>query len=215
MKIKISFLFVIGMCFCCAKPLHAQYKKSIYDTILVSAYVVNGDTLPYAYINPVFVYAKMPAWLANQRRREKGSFNREYETLKYNVRKVYPYAIMASFVMHDIDSVFGKLYSKDAKAIYKENKEAALNKRFKNELTDLTITQGQILVKLINRQTGKSVYDIVKNLKGGFTAGFYQGIAYLFDNNLKNQYSPNGADADIESIVREIEASGKFVIQRI
>jgi Domain of unknown function (DUF4294) len=187
-----------------------------YDTILVSAFVVNGDTIPYIWINPVYVHAKIPAWLADQKRRKKsGEYDREYQILKYNVRKVYPYAIMAAYVMHDIDSVMGKLYSKDAKALYKERREYALNARFKNELTDLTITQGQILVKLINRQTGKSVYEIVKNLKGGFTAMFSQGMARIFDNNLKNQYDPEGADAKIEGIIKEIEASGTFVVQKI
>ncbi len=195
---------------------NAQHPPGKYDTILVSGYVVNGDTLPYIWINPVFVKAQAPGWLVVERRRKKsGEYDREYETLKYNVRKVYPYAIMAAYVMYDIDSVFGKIYSKEAKAQYKEWREAALNKRFKAELTDLTITQGQILVKLINRQTGKSVFDIVKNLKGGFQASLWQGVAYLFDHNLKTIYDPNGKDARIESIVREIEASGHFVAERI
>jgi hypothetical protein len=183
----------------------AQNGKGPFDTIRLSARIFGTDTLPSMYLDPVFVYAARPAWaiLANKRKKE---YNRDYEILKYNVRKVYPYAVKAAWVYHDVDSVLAGLYSKDAKKKYKELREEQLNKEFKDELTNLTINQGQILVKLIARQTGKSVYEILKTLKGGFKATIWQGVALFWSNNLKNNYDPNGADVDIESIVKEIEA---------
>jgi Domain of unknown function (DUF4294) len=214
--LKTKIIFILLLFIVLPKIIEAQQMHGIYDTIPVTAWVVNGDTIPYIWIETILVKAQAPAWAKDLNRRKKsGEYDREYQILRYNVRKVYPYAIMAAYVMHDIDSVMSKLYSKMAKADYKERRENDLNARFKTELTDLTITQGQILVKLINRQTGKSVYEIVKNLKGGFTAIFSQGMARLFDNNLKNIYDANGQDAVIEGIIKEIEAGGTFKIDKI
>jgi hypothetical protein len=102
------------------------------------------------------------------------------------------------------------LHSKDAKQIYKQHKENELNKKFKGELENLTMSQGQVLVKLIARQTGKPCYQIIKDLKGGFNARIWQTVAILFDNNLKNNYEPLGEDEAMESIVLEIERRGHF-----
>ena len=85
-----------------------------------------------------------------------------------------------------------------------------MNKRWKGELQDLTITQGQILVKLIDRQTGKNCFSIIREMKGGFTATLWQGVALLFSNNLKREYDPYGDDRDIETIVQDLEASNYY-----
>jgi hypothetical protein len=187
----------------------AQYKPGKYDTILVSAKFYNGDTIPYKILKNTIITGKAPVWLVAYWRNV-GANDAYLRTLKYNVNKVYPYAVLATYVLHDIDSVMAGLFSRDSKLIYKERREAQLNARFKAELTDLTITQGQILVKLINRQSGKNVYDIIKQLKGGTSAMFSQGLAKLFDNNLRNNYDPNGVDADVEGFVREIESKGSY-----
>ena len=76
----------------------------------------------------------------------------------------------------------------------------------KRQVKKLTITQGIILVKLIDRETGHTSYEVIKDLKGGFTAFFWQGIARIFGNNLKAEYNPDGEDAKIEDIVRGIES---------
>lgn len=94
---------------------------------------------------------------------------------------------------------------RDKKAYLKAT-ERELNARFKDELKNLTVTQGKILVKLINRQTGRDCYEVIKNLKGGLNARMYQTVAFFFDNDLKEQYDPYHADSDIEYIVRQIEA---------
>jgi len=73
------------------------------------------------------------------------------------------------------------------------------------------MSQGQVLVKLIARQTGKPCYQIIKDLKGGLNARIWQTVAILFDNNLKNNYDPRGEDQIIESIVIEIEKRGRIV----
>jgi nucleoside diphosphate kinase len=130
------------------------------------------------------------------------------------VYKVYPYAVAAGFIMQDIDAAMSLMRSKEAKQMYKRHKEDELNKKFKGELVNLTMSQGQVLVKLIARQTGKPCYQIIKDLKGGLNARIWQTVAILFDNNLKNNYDPMGEDEAMESIVLEIERSGHFEMKR-
>ncbi|MEZ5047338.1 MAG: DUF4294 domain-containing protein [Chitinophagaceae bacterium] len=191
---------------------HAQY--STHDTIRVSAIVINNDTLPHKWITEVIIKDKAPRWLVKQRRKQR-EYEQDIAHLRYNVYKVYPYAVAASFVLRDVDSALQLIESKDARKLYKERKEKELNKQFKNELENLTITQGQILVKLIARETGKPCYQIVKELKGGFNARIWQTVAVLFNNNLKSGYSPTGDDAMIESIVKEIVQRGHYEKKRI
>ena len=184
-------------------------EKGPNDTLAVGRIVLGADTLAHAWLREVTIRAKAPRWLVKQRRRERRDEN-AYSQLRYNVYKVYPYAVAASFILHDVDSVLALLQSKEAKKQYKLRKEAELNRQFKDELTNMTISQGQVLVKLIARQTGKPCYEIVKELKGGFNATLWQAVALLFSNNLKSGYDPEGEDAAIEGIVQEIEARGHF-----
>lgn len=188
----------------------AQVKeKGPNDTLAMGRIVFGTDTLPHAWLREVTIHAKAPRWLVKQRRRERRDEN-AYSQLRYNVYKVYPYAVAASFILHDVDSVLALLQSKEAKKMYKLRKEAELNRQFKDELTNMTISQGQVLVKLIARQTGKPCYEIVRELKGGFNATLWQAVALLFSNNLKSGYDPESEDAAIEGIVLEIEARGHF-----
>jgi hypothetical protein len=88
-----------------------------------------------------------------------------------------------------------------------------MNDKFKDQLKNLSMTQGQILVKLINRQTGRDCYSVIKEIKGGLNARIYQTAAYFFDNDLKAQYDPYGKDRDIEMIVQEIESKNYYQYQ--
>lgn len=196
---------------CLGKLSTAQQRltKGPNDTIIVRAIVVDGDTMPHHWVREVFIKEKMPKWLV-KKVREQRRLQEEYSRLRQNVYYVYPYAVQAAFILQDVDSMLHTLNSKDAKKIFKERKEQELNKRFKHELTEMSTTQGQILVKLIARETGKPCYQIVKELKGGFNAGIWQTVALIFDNNLKNKYDPQGDDAAIESIVQEILSKGHF-----
>lgn len=198
----LMFLLVVGK----TKTLMAQTGN---DTLKVGAIVLNGDTLPHQWIREVLITEKAPKWLVKQRRRDRKN-EEAYTQLRYNVYQTYPYAVAASFILQDIDSMLTLIQSKDAKKEYKLRKEAELNRKFKGELENMTISQGQVLVKLIARQTGKPCYQIVKELKGGFNAGLWQAVALLFNNNLRNTYDATGEDAVIESIVMEIEARGHF-----
>lgn len=129
--------------------------------------------------------------------------------LRNNVIKVYPYAIMAAKIIDEIDRETVGMSKKERKKFLKE-KERDLKEKYKKELKGLTMTQGKILVKLINRNTGRDAYSMIKEFKGGVSARLSQTGAFFFDNNLKATYDPYNEDKDIETIVQEIEAEGRF-----
>jgi hypothetical protein len=178
----------------------AKAQQGANDTILLGGIVVDKDTFAMVYLPDFEEVAKLPRYLARKRD--------QYNRLKYNVYKVYPYAVTAADVLKDVDVTLAK-YEDDRhkRKEYLKSLERELNKRFKGELENLTITQGQILVRLIDRQTGKNCYSIIKELKGGFSAVVWQSLGLLFGNNLRREYDPYDRDKDIEAIVSELEAN--------
>lgn len=173
------------------------------DTIRVGAIVTAaGDTLAMLFLPEFTKIGQMPRHIARKRA--------QWDRLHYNVYKVYPYAVIAADILKDVDVKLAQLPDKAARKEYLKTVEKELNKRFKGELEDLTITQGQILVKLIDRQTGKNCFSIIKEMKGGFSAVIWQSVALLFSNNLKREYDPTDRDADIEAVVQEIEQRGYY-----
>ena len=89
-----------------------------------------------------------------------------------------------------------------------------LKSDFERDLKQLTITQGRILIKLIDRETGNTSYALVKELRGSLQAFFWQGLARLFGTNLKTEFDAAGEDAAIESIVQQIER-GQLTVQTV
>ncbi len=175
----------------------AQNRTS-RDTILLGAVIEGHDTIPMVFLPDVYKYDKLPKRLAKERK--------HYDILYYNVVKTYPYAVIAADVLKDVDVNLARLQNnKEGRKAYLKTVEKELNRRFKGELEDMTISQGQVLVKLIDRQTGKNCYGIIKELKGGFSAVIWQSVALLFSNSLKREYDPTDRDKEIEGIVKEIE----------
>lgn len=178
------------------------------------AIIVGADTFAYVFLPEVIIYENLtPAQrrklnrVARRNERRQDRDEAAYAKLRYNVYKVYPYANIAAFLLKDVHSNLEKLPDKAARKKYLNKVEKELNKRFKGELSEFTISQGIVLVKLINRQTGRSCFDIIQEVKGGFNAVVWQGVALVFSNNLKRDYEPQGRDSDIEAIVQEIEES--------
>ncbi len=123
-----------------------------------------------------------------------------------NVKKVYPYAKTAGALLRIYD-VRLKHAKNDAerKKIMKQA-EAEIKQRYGGSLKKLTFTQGIILIKLIDRETGNTSYGLLQQLRGKFTAFFYQAFARVWGYNLKARYDPKGRDREIEAIVKLIEA---------
>jgi hypothetical protein len=184
---------------------YAQPKGN--DTLLLGGIVIDGVVHPMVYMDVITVKDKMPRKWARKRAK--------YDRLKYNVYKVYPYAVIAADVLKDVDSVLVAIGedNKKERREYLKSVEDELKRRFNGEISDLTITQGHVLVKLIDRQTGKSCYNIVKELKGGVPAAVFQTVALIFSHNLKREYDPTGDDRDMEAIVQELEATRNYQYQ--
>ena len=158
--------------------------------------VVDRDTIASIQLNDIYILAFKEGTSKKEIRRKTRLFR--------NVLKVYPYARSAANILEEYDKMLAGLPEKEQKALMKEA-ERKIKKQYTKEIERLTFSQGIILLKLVDRETGKTTYRIVDELRGAFTAFFYQTIARLFKYNLKENYDPNGADKEIEHIVRLIE----------
>jgi len=162
-----------------------------------SAIVVDGDTIPVIYYDEVYIWG-------NKSFRNSAE-SRQWERLVRNVKKAYPYAKLAGIKFNEYNQKMVGITSEKVRKDMMKQAETELEAQFGDELKNLTITQGKILLKLIDRQTSNCSYDIVKDFRGRFRAFFYQSFARIFGYNLKVKYDPLGADADIERIVLMIE----------
>lgn len=199
---KNIHLFIIICCiqFLFTNHLFAQNGSGPNDTLVVNGIVIENDTFPYQYLPDVQIYEKFK----DPNRRN------QLAKLRYNVFVVYPYAQSAAKIILEVEDQLKAAEKRKDKKRYLKSVEDELNEHFKEKLKSLTTTQGVILVKLINRQTGRDCYSILKQVKGGLNARIYQTAASFFDNNLKAQYDPFGKDKDIELIVNEIESQRYF-----
>ncbi len=167
------------------------------DTIMVPAVIVDGQLLASRSLSIAKVSIPMPP--AMRKRYE------EWTRLRNAVYVTYPYAKKAGAIMNDMNAKMAKMTSEDDKKAYIKSREKELKKEFTTPLTNLSVYQGTILMKLINRQTGNNCYNIIKEYKGGFTARFWQTVAFFFSSNLKQPYDAKGDDKQIEIFVMEIE----------
>ena len=175
--------------------IFAQYGAN--DTILHSAIVYNGDTIESKTLEYVFLHTRESLSASNAR----AKWNR----LRNAVYVTYPYAKRAGAVLNDMNAKMANMNEKSARKAYIKTREKDLKKEFTDPLTNLSIYQGRVLMKLINRETGNNCYEIIKEYKGGLLARFYQTIAFFFDTSLKQPYEPKGDDAEIEKIVLEVQ----------
>ena len=189
---------------------YALADKGVNDTIRCGTYPMpNGDTLPSFFLADVIIRVDAPAFIKQQREANLQK-DRELALLRYNVYKAYPYALIAANVIKNVDEELAKLPNRKAEKIYLKKVEAELKSKFKGQLENLTMSQGVILVKLINRETGKDCYGIIKDLKGGFSAIVWQSVAFVFNNNLRKRYDPIYEDREIEKVVQEINQRGYY-----
>jgi len=167
------------------------------DTIYVPISIYNGDTLPARTLEMVWISAPMTH--AMRKRVE------EWTRLRNAVYVTYPYARKAGLIMNEMNARLARMGSEGDKKSYIKSREKDLKKEFADPLEKLSVYQGKILMKLINRQTGNNCYDIIKEYKGSFTARFWQTVAFFFGSSLKQPYDAKGDDQQIESIVLEVE----------
>ena len=164
---------------------------------LTPVVITGEDTMPIYELPDVLVEATMNA----KTRRESARIDK----LTRNVQKVFPYALTTAKLLDQYDHDLASIERESDKDLYLKLAEAELKAEFTEELKGMTQSQGRLLIKLIDRETGQTSYELVKTLRGSFEAWLWQGVAKLFGNDLKSGYDPEGDDAVVESIVRRIE----------
>jgi hypothetical protein len=175
-------------------------KSFSQDTarIILPAQVIDGDTLGLVDMRAAVIFPTVK--IVNHRQQVR------YDKLVKNVKKVYPYAKLAGQKLKYYRDVLDTIPSEKARKAYLKKAEKELETQFGDEIKDLTFSQGKVLIKLIYRETGNSTFEIVKDLRGGFTAFIWQTMARIFGYDLKNTYDPAGEDQAIEQVVLMIEA---------
>ena len=172
----------------------AQSRYGVNDTIISVAVIYEGDTIEAKRLAGVYIW-----------KRGNLSEKARWTRLRNAVYVTYPYAKRAGMVFNDIEKHISKSTDKKFVSAYINSREKELKKEFTEPLTNLSVYQGKVLMKLINRESGgTNCYDILKELKGGFTARFWQTVAFFFGSDLRQPYDAFGNDAEIESIVKEV-----------
>lgn len=199
-KCKI-LLLIAALVFCSLKinTVNAQAPAANFDTLKVYAFVVDGDTIPGGRLLDVNVKTRM---LEKWRK-----YWAEWTRLRNAVYVTYPYARAAGKIMNEVNARLVNVTDKDARKEIIKSREKELKKEFADKITNLSVYQGKVLMKLINRETGNNCYNIIQEYKGGFTAGFWQTVAVLLGSSLKQGFKPNEdqRDHDIELIVHDVE----------
>jgi hypothetical protein len=197
-KRTLSFYFILFFLNLGFGSAFSQEPISVKDGVKLPYIIEGNDTVPVVNLPIVNIsdYAN-PDYLKNLK---------EYYRLRFNVIKVYPYARLAAVKLNEMNSRMALMKTDREKRKYRKTVEEQVRKDFEEQVKKLSINQGNVLIKLIDRETGNTTYDLIKQLKGSLNAFFSQGIAKLFGHDLKDEYDPTqGQDKTIENIVQQIE----------
>lgn len=184
------------------EAMREQRKKwGPNDTIIVPAIFYQNEIVNYK--------EEVMIWVSKLSGAKLRKSIEEWTRLRNAVYVTYPYAKIAGHTINDINANAEKIDSKKERKKYIKSREKELKKEFGDPLSNLSVYQGKILMKLINRQTGNNCYDIVKEYRGGVSARFYQTMAWFVGGNLKQDWDlkKNRMDRDIENIVKEIDGT--------
>jgi hypothetical protein len=158
----------------------------------------DGIILPEINIKEVVI-------IGSPSKAKKFPFNR-YQRLIYNLKKVYPYALVIRAKLEEAEAELQKIPDDKNRKKYLRQYEKDLFGEYEDDVRNMTITQGRLLIKLIYRETMNTSYELIRQYRGSFLAAFWQGIARIFGTNLKATYDPYGEDAVMEIILHELES---------
>jgi hypothetical protein len=191
-----ALLFSIG--FYAKAQTNPESKWGPDDTLIVPAIIYEGESLPYKEMEMVWVSKLPPDKLAK--------YLEEWNRLRNAVYVTYPYARIAGATINDINQKLANVTSKRKRKEYIKTREKELRAQFTEPMENLSVYQGKVLMKLINRQTGNNCYSIIKEYKSGLTARVYQTVAFFFGSSLKQDWDmKDKTDRQIENFVREID----------
>lgn len=173
-----------------ARPAAAQSGG-----VLSRARVVDGDTVAVVRLGEVRVFGRFRSKRQQQR----------WTRYIYNVKRALPYARLLAQELRAINDSLAAMTTEREREEFLDRKETELFRRYENPLKHLTVSQGRILIKLVDRETGSTSYELIRLLKGRFKAFWWQGIAHLFGSNLKAEFDPEGEDKYLETVVTLID----------
>lgn len=187
----IFFVFLVGLSFSQVR----QFRQ--IRTFVVHGIIIQGDTVPQISLKEVVITAQLV--FASEEEAKK------YYRLVRDVCRVYPYAILISIKVKEYDNQMSGMSKREKKAFMKRI-EPELKEQFEKVFRSNTVDQAQVLIKLVDRETGNSSYHLIRQFKGGWNAFLWQSVARVVGTNLKAGYEPDGNDKNIERIVQQIEA---------
>lgn len=176
-------------------PHYGEGEGAVITNYLTNK-LESGEVVPFFVIKEIVVTRKRTFKTVEDRQR--------YLRLERNVLRVLPYAIYAQRRYEKLDRDLAMVSSKREEKRLIKMCEDEIKAKFNAEIKNLSISQGAILIKLIQRQTGSTSYELVKEMKGGLSAFFFQSVAKVFGHNLKNTYDAE-EDYEIENIIRSYE----------
>jgi hypothetical protein len=173
-------------------------KWGANDTIIVAAIWYQNEMMPYKELGMV--------WVGNMSGKKMEKYVAEWTRLRNAVYVTYPYARVAGSTINDINTTLAGVKDKKQRKTIIKSREKELKKQFSDPLSNLSVYQGKVLMKLINRQTGNNCYEIIKEYKGGVNARLYQTVAFFVGGNLKQDWDlTDKTDRQIENFVKEID----------
>ncbi len=201
MRFAVSILFLV--LFSVIVSGQSDTSRQENDTLPDNLYKLhsierNGINLPEIDIKEVVIIGrpstakKFPFW--------------RYQRLVYNLKKVYPYALLVRGRLEEVNNGLAQIPEEKDRKKYLRQVEKDVFGEYEDDVRDMTITQGKLLIKLIDRETRNTSYALIRQYRGSFSAAFWQSIARIFGTNLKEEYDPYGDDAVMEIILQEIES---------
>ncbi len=176
-----------------AVVMQAQIDTVRYNVLRMQ--IVEGDTFYVVNLREVEKKGKKKKRSVDDEKR--------FAKLVHDVKRALPYAKLAAFRMQLIEQNLAQITDEETKKAYLKKADAGLKKQFENQLKNLTIDQGKILVKLIYRETGKTTYTIIKEYQGGFKAFTWNNFGKIYGHNLKDEYDPS-EEYEIEFIIKKL-----------
>lgn len=189
-----KLILLLTLLLWCNLLLSQEVEDELY---FLNSKVLNGDTVPH--INIIEVKVSPPQKFKSKRK------YRRYTKLVRDIKKTLPYARKANNRILSIAQTVDTIVGEKEKKVYLKKAEKELFEEFEAPLRKLTFSQGRMLIKLIDRETGSNSYSLIKELKGGFSAVMWQSVARIFGSNLKSEFDEEGEDAMIEYIIYQID----------
>ncbi len=196
LNILIIMLFMTGLI--ASSSAQQMYEPLPPGSQQLAVMVEGNDTVFLAFLRDIYVFPKIKF---NSKKQEQF-----YWRTVRDVKKALPYAKIVSTELFRVNTLLGDIKNENQRKKYLAQYEKDIFKKYEPELRKLTINQGRLLLKLIDRECNSTSYDLIKSYRGSVSAFFWQGVARIFGSNLKSEYDASGNDRIVERVILLVEA---------